>query len=549
MWSPSPWSSLSKDVTLILQSDGISAIGVLNLKISMKRISLMPLFALCLSAIVDCLTAAEASRTVPPGTDLQAVLDRGGSLLLQPRQVYEIRKPLRFKATGQRIATEGATHLSEHAVLRIVDPECAQLVNGNQQHEVLLERVTLDGNRYVLSDVGKSPLRGDALVHFGGPQAANQVIRHCVLMSPRAWSALKLHEGATGLRAESNIILGVGSDIRGNGREGRERSTSWGDGIGCAARGSVVRDNLIIDPTDGAIVVFAAPGSVIEGNVIASISRESLGGINLVDPMPFYAMDGDPGRTDYRGTIVRNNLFDAFGARIHIAVPMGAPIWAPKNLGKVLVGATVTGNEIRGGAAAYGFVANGVEGFTVSGNTSAAIYSGLAEGEPPKFPPAAPGPFLYNPDAVVASSLQPEFKTPEGQLMHLLRCNHLKPNPLGYRTGYAYGTAEAEAVVQAAYFEMLGRMPIARELSHAIRWLNEADGTADDLRRNLMMSEEFTSAYGFVPPERLHPYRVELWLKHLDQARREHMAAHGSPPTAKTLYEDALTMLHRTARK
>lgn len=515
----------------------------------MRRKPLILLLALALSAVTCLGVAKEIPGTVPPGTDLQAVLDKGGNLLLQAGEVYPIKQALNFKFHGQRITTEGATHLSEFAVLRIADPDCAQLVNGNHQNSVVVERVTLDGNRYVYSDVGASPKRGEALVHFGGDGVKDQVIRHCVLMSTRSWSSLKLHEGASGLRAESNIILGSGSDIRGNGREGRERGTSWGDGIGCAAPGSVVRDNLIIDPTDGAIVVFGAPGSVIEDNVIACISRELLGGINLVDPLTVYAIDGDPARTDYRGTIVRNNLLDAFGARIHIAIPMGAGIWAPKNLGKILVGASVSGNTIRGGAAGYGFVVNGVEGFTVTGNTSSASYSGIAEGEPPRFLPAEPGPFLYNAETVAGSTLQPEFKNPQGHLLHLLRCNHLKTNPLGYRTGYNYGTAEAEAVVQAAYFEMLGRLPDSREAALAIRWLNEADGCADDLRRQLMMSGEFTSTFGFVPPEGLHPYRVGLWLNRLDQVRRDHMQRMPTPPTARILYEKALAMPYHTGRK
>ena len=250
-----------------------------------------------------------------------------------------------------------------------------------------------------------------------------------------------MHEGGSGIRVESNIILGAGSDIHGNGRDGRERAPGWGDGITCAARQTLIRDNLIIDPTDGAVVVFGAPGTRVEENVISCISRESLGGVNMVDPIGFYAIDGNPNRTDYRGTVLRNNLFDAFGARIHIVVPMGAAIWAPKNLGKTLVGATVTGNTIRGGAAAYGLVMNGVDEFTVTGNTSTASYSGLAEGKGPKLPPDEPGPFLYTRDAVGKSVLQPEFKPSERHLEHLLRCNHATPNLLGYRA-YTYGQAE-----------------------------------------------------------------------------------------------------------
>lgn len=481
-------------------------------------------------------------QAVPPGTNLQAILDKGQNLLLQPGQVYAVTAPLRFKVPNQSIGTLGAKQLSEYAVLRIADGACAQLVNGNELDGVTMERVVLDGNRYQFSAVSPSDLGGLPLVHFGGANAKNQVVRQCVLMSSRSWSTLKVHEGGCGIHVESNIILGAGADIHGNGRDGRERAPSWGDGISCAARETTIRNNLIIDPTDGAIVVFGAPGTLVEDNVIASVSRESLGGVNMVDSIGFYAIKGDKDRTDYRGTVVRNNLFDAFGARIHIAVPMGAGIWAPRNLGKILVGATVADNTIRGGAAAYGFIVNGVEGFTVTGNVSTASYSGLAEGEPPKYVPQEPGAFLYTAGAVGNSKLQPEFKASEHFLLHLLRCNHAKPNMLGYRV-YVYGKEEVVAITQAAYLEMLGRPPDARESEYAIKWLNEAKGSGDDLRRYLMMSPEFTSRFGFVPTEELHPYRLRLWLANLDRVRRDYFAKKGEFPSARQLYEGALAKL------
>ncbi len=490
------------------------------------------------------MAAGEAGRPVPPGADLQAILDKGEDLLLQPGKVYPVKKALLFKKANQRIGTLGAAQLSGYAVLRIADPACPQLVNGNGKSGVVLERVVLDGNRYELSSMGLSNEGGQALVHFGGGHVSNQVVRQCVLMSTRSWSSLKVHEGACGTRVESNIILGAGSDIRGNGRDGRERAPGWGDGITCAARASLIRDNLIIDPTDGAVVVFGAPGTVVEDNVIACISRESLGGVNMVDPLGFYAIDGNKQRTDYRGTVVRNNLFDAFGARIHITVPMGAAIWAPKNLGSVLVGATVADNVIQGGAAAYGFVVHGAEAFTVTGNVSKASYSGIAEGQGPKLPPDEPGPFLFSPADVSNCTLQADFKPCERHLLHLLRCNHAKPNLLGYKA-YVYGKAEGEAVVQAAYLEMLGRKPSGRETAYALRWLNEAKAGADELRRSLMASKEFTSRFGFVPPEELHPYRLKLWLGTLDQVRRDYAAKHGEFPGAKELYAQALAKISR----
>jgi hypothetical protein len=487
---------------------------------------------------------ADKQTVASPNADLQAILNRGEDLLLKTGQVYRVKQALKFKKPGQRITTLGATHISDYATLRIDDKDTPQLVNGNGQPGILLERVILDGNRYALSHIGPVPENEQALVHFGGSKGDTQTVHQCVFMNLRSWSMLKLHEGAKGCRVEANILLGAGADIRGNGRDGRERAPAWGDGISLAARDSLVRDNLIIDPTDGAVVVFAAQGSIIEENVIASVSRESLGGVNLVDPIGYYHEAGSTNRTSYAGTTVRNNLFDVFGARIHIILPIGAPIWAPRTMGQLLTQGTVINNVLQGDAGGYGLVANYIDNFVITGNVSRAKYSGIGEGRSPTLPPDEPGPFLYNADEIGKSVLQCEFKKSERHLLHLLRCNHQKPNMLGYRF-YEYGQYEGPAVVRSAYLEMLGRQPTTEELAYSLSWLKNAKANADELRRVLMASSEFTTKYGFVPPEELHPYRVKLWFNNLDQIRRAYFEKHGSFPSAKIQYEQALLKLNR----
>jgi hypothetical protein len=510
----------------------------------MRKIRVLTLLLACFCA-GDGITA-EKQTAAAPNADLQAILDRGDDLLLKTGQVYRVKQVLKFKKPGQRIATLGATHISDYATLRLDDKEFAQLVNGNGQSNAVLEQVILDGNRYALSHVGPVPENGNALVHFGGHKADGQIVRNCVFMNLRSWSMLKLHEGAKGCRVEANILLGAGADIRGNGRDGRERAPAWGDGISCAARDSIVRDNLIIDPTDGAVVVFAAQGSIIEENVIAAVSRESLGGVNLVDPIGYYHEAGSTNHTSYAGTTVRNNLFDVFGARIHIVLPIGAPIWAPRTMGQILTQGTVINNVLQGDAGGYGLVANYIDDFVITGNVSRAKYSGIGEGRSPTLPPDEPGPFLYNADEIGKSVLQCEFKKSERHLLHLLRCNHQKLNMLGYRF-YEYGQYEGPAVVRSAYLEMLGRQPTAEELAYSLSWLNNAKANADELRRILMASPEFTSKYGFVPPEELHPYRVKLWFNNLDQIRRAYFEKYGTFPSAKAMYEQSLLKLNRSS--
>jgi hypothetical protein len=507
----------------------------------MKRIR--PLIVSLLFAGLSAAEPAQAAESVltPPGADLQAVLDAGDDLLLQPGATYEIEAPLRYIRTGQRIATHEPESLADYARLRLSNRAVGQLINGNRLDEIVLEQVILDGNRYRLSSLpivfGKPPL-----VFFGGHGAEGQVVRRCVFMHPRTWSTLKVHEGGSGILVENNIFLGAGHDVRGNGREAMENPHleeggfwyNWGDGISCAARETTVRNNLILDPTDVGIVFFGAPGSVAEENVIATISRESLGGINLVDPLDYYAFEDDPKKIDYRGTVVNNNWLDARGGRIHMAIPVGATPWVPTKDGFTFVGGSVTDNLISGGAAAYGILLSGVEDFTVTGNRTEATYSGIAEGLH-RDPPDDPGPFLYEPGRVTNSIIQSEFKPAARHLKHLLRCNHLPRNPRGYRD-YPYSADEAAAVVRTAYEEMLGRAPEGVEFDFYVDWLRQTRASADRLRRSLMTTPEFVATHGAIDPADLHLFRETLWFNALSAGMGALKNTEGAWMEAKVLY-------------
>ncbi|MCD6288533.1 MAG: right-handed parallel beta-helix repeat-containing protein [Candidatus Hydrogenedentes bacterium] len=509
---------------------------------------MMKKFGVLVACVIlsGCVTGR--ARLPKSGNELQAILDSGQDLVLEKGAVYNIEKTLRFKKPGQKIRTKDAVNISDYATLRIAGDKLMEIIDGGALDDIVLENVIVDGNRYELSTVPKEGLVGGGgqppLVFFGGNGAENQTVRNNVFMSTRTWATLKVHEGANGVLVENNIFLGAGVGPRGNGREEHEVPFNWGDCISCAARNTMIRNNLIIDPTDVGIVLYGAPGSTVKDNVVSSISRESLGGINLVDPLEYYALDKDKTRFDYRGVLIKDNLIDANGARIHIALPMGAPQWAPKNIGKILVGATIQDNTITGGAAAYGYIVNTVDDFTVTGNVSTALYSGIGEGVNSKRPPDEPGPFLYDPATTTNSTLQEEFKPCERNLLHLLRCNHGKTNELGYRI-YKYGKYEVKAVITAAYLEMLGRRPRRDELEAETTWLQENTRTADELRRKLLKTEEFKSKFGTVMPEDLHPYRIKMWMNMLDEIRRNYFESNGQMPCAKEMYLRALAKLYR----
>ena len=492
------------------------------------------------------------SDCAQPCDNLQTILDSGKDLLLMPGETYEITETLRFTKDGQKIMTKGSIFISDFASLRLANKELMLIIDGAHKNNITLERVIVDGNRYNLSVVPKNEVTGGGgqppLVFMGGNNAVNQKIRNCVFMNTRTWSTLKIHEGATGCIAENNIFLGAGVGPRGNGREKTEIPFNWGDAISCAARKTTIRNNLMIDPTDVGIVLYGAPETIAEDNVIASISRESLGGINMVDGIDYYKIDElSNDKTiayDFRGVKIRNNLIDVFGARIHMAVPMGCSPWVPNNFQKLLVGAEVCNNEITGDAGGYGFVVNGVKDFIVTGNINNAKYSGRADGLSPDNPADPPGAFYYDKRHIDNCTLQPEFKACERHLEHLLRCNHGPVNVLGYRV-YPYGKYEAGAVINAAFLEMLRRLPTENELANYTEWINKEKATADELRRVLMISAEFQDKFGDYSLEELHPYRIKLWMDILDKIQRQYYKKQGTMPSAKNLYLEAKTELRR----
>ncbi|MEO0510450.1 MAG: hypothetical protein AAF065_11385 [Verrucomicrobiota bacterium] len=478
---------------------------------------------------------------VGPEEDLQAVLNSGEDLALKKGAVYEVTSTLRYTKEGQRIFTHGANYPSEYATLRIADRALMMMIDGSGVPGTILERVICDGNRYQMSVVPKPSIGGGgqpAMVHFGSKNGDNQVIRNCVFMATRTWSTLKMHEFASNMTVEDNIFLGAGVGPRGNGREFNEMPFGWADAISCASTDSVIRNNFIIDPTDVGIVLYGAPGTLVENNLVATVSRESLGGINLVDGFPFHAIKDKENYFSYHGAVIRENLIDAFGARIHMAIPVGAVVWVPHWAGRIYVGGEVLNNTISGGAGGYGIVAHGIEDWKILGNVSTAKYSGIAEHRDHKNLPDDPAAYLFDQATVLNCELQPEFEPVKHHIVHLLRTKGAPEDENGYQM-HDYGDAEIRAVVYAAYLEMLGRDP------HEVEYIKQADRlrsrhfNADGLRRSLMNSGEFRERFGNKFPGDLHPFRQQRWFDVCDALMREN----GGMYSAIKLYKDALKKL------
>lgn len=352
-------------------------------------------------------TALEPTSTIPPTatqepclasgdqTSINAKLSGPGSVVwLCQGAVFELTGPVVMNADRQQISTVGLPTDEKRAVLRLASPPVVTAVIMRDYSNVILSNVIVDGNRPKLGQKD-----GDALIYAGG-SSSGQIIRAVKVTDTRSWSSIHLIEGnpspgqpCTNALLEENEVGPAGT------------SDKWADGISLACKDSIVRNNRVIDATDGGIVVFGAPGSLIENNLIRSETRTLLGGINMVDY--------DPYKGDYTGTIVRNNTIDAFGAVIRVGLGMGPRVWVclPSGSDKDTVhGGTVTGNTLIGAKMQYGFAIDGVKDWTAIANVDQAKHLGIPSLDCAGQVASSPAGFQYNPKHA-QGTFQPEFKT------------------------------------------------------------------------------------------------------------------------------------------
>ena len=499
----------------------------------------------------DFLNTHQIRGAVPVGTDLQAVLDAGNDLFLVKNGIYNVSSTLKYRTSYQRIETHHPTVLSENAVLRmqIDQGDYDTLIDGNKQSFVHLANVTMDGNKYALGPRYRAPGAGQgAMVFFS--HAEGVWLKRCVMYNTRTWSTCHMVEsGASHSHiAEHNYILGAGVDPRGNGMDLGEQVTgdnpTWADGFSISATNTVCRDNFIMDTTDVGVVLFGAPGSRVQNNMIVSYSRGTHGGINLVDATPERYLDdvtvfgATMERYDYRGTVIEENRISAAGARIMIGIPFGRRCWANRDPTVFdQLGGAIRNNRLEGGAFGYGLVLDYVVNVNVSGNVSTASHSGKGVGTPENDNDPDPATaFLWDPDHVtgpVQSGFTDNTKPIEDLLWH-----HGQPTTADGFFYYPYTPETAEATTRASYWEMLGRQPTSQELADGQRaFLADDRLYGDAFKRQLMQRAEFIDKFGEVLPKNLHVFRTARWRDRLLARDAEAVIQSGTYPDPRDIYD------------
>ncbi|KAG9098629.1 hypothetical protein FRC07_010608, partial [Ceratobasidium sp. 392] len=351
---------------------------------------------------------------------MNAALANGGEnyiVSLCPNTTYPLTAPLEFKNKNQEISTFGYPVDHTRAIL---------LVNGSTANDgtghtvavgggcdlctgIKIRNIQIDGNRR-----GAPPITGGGNIEIGG-SGGGQLVEYVRSYDPRSWSCLHVAEGVlncSNATIRYNDLGPCGSDTFGQ----------WADGISLSCKNSYVHDNWIVDPTDGGIVIFGSPGSIIQNNTIWIENSTCLGGINLVDYDPFAG--------DYSGTIVVNNTIvggyadtkptinpqygnNTENAIIKMGIAVGLKVWFGNKWGNATAfGGSVIGNRLSG-AFGFGMPVSGVKDFTIANNTLLGNSSFIGAKGPncttnDVVPPAVD--FVVDPTAVASSSILGNFK-------------------------------------------------------------------------------------------------------------------------------------------
>ncbi|GAA5864028.1 hypothetical protein JCM1840_000673 [Sporobolomyces johnsonii] len=293
----------------------------------------------------------------------------GTTVLLVSRAVYPLYSIIDFVHPMTTLATDGypSFESGNQAILETRGEKEASAVRMFNHPQTALKRVHVRGCRGwgvtpPEQDTEKESLKrdgklgwlegGGALVWMGGPDSYDSIVEGCRLEDPRGWTAVHLVDFAQRCKVIDNIV----------GPCGQQAPGPWADGLSIAGKDSLVSGNTVVDATDGAIVLFCAPGTVCTNNTIIARERNLLGAINTVDEFPF--------ERNFEQTRVIGNKISTEGAYIRLGIGCGTTCWSPwgKNHG-LNYGGFVLHNYFGPGQFGYGIALSGTKRFTVLGNS------------------------------------------------------------------------------------------------------------------------------------------------------------------------------------
>lgn len=430
--------------------------------------------AMASASSIGTASSSTGNLSCIPSGDEQAIVARINSgamdIILCKDAVISVKKKITLKKAGQKIYTEGLPTDSHRATLQVADAGVTIILEGYLSN-IEIRNLIFDGNRRTYGFRGPSN-ENAAIIGLGG-DVSGIIVQNVKAFDTRAWSTISFHGGSghdKGAGCERATIM---NNEFGPAGQMNEQVGDWADGISLACRKSLVKNNLIVDATDGAIVIFDSPGSVVVDNYIKQTERVAFGGIAMVDIAAFNG--------DYTGTVVSGNTIEATGGFIKVGVAMGPAVWfgcweqggqVVKNL-NVTTGGVVKNNLIKGNRIGYGFAASGVRNFEISNNQSEATYAGVpSEARCHGGTNAAPGDFIVTGNNATGS-FQSGFK--DGLLADAI---WLKPASVPLPPVVSSGTQYSE-VIKKEFESILPECLTNEKQAYWEAWFGRGGAMAD----------------------------------------------------------------------
>jgi hypothetical protein len=351
----------------------------------MNRI--LPL-SLCLIIATLLMPAAAAQTcigtpgTTNPASAIQAKLNSGVNAVLCPNTVWSITTPIVFPLDVDSISiyTEGFPHDDSRALLRIDSASVGSAVVASVWHwdgsriyasdDVQLRNLRIDGGLDRFGSCADHNCYSSALIHFGGP-ASGQIVDSVKAWNARGWSTLLFERGSSAYHNGCSYAQATNNTL---GPSGLVQAGRLTDGISLQCSMSDVYYNLIQDTSDVGIAIFGAPGSTVHHNDIRANTSQMNGGISMTDQWGTY--DGN-----FSGTSVYSNTLTA-NVLMRFGINMGPKLHESVCREDIYNwGASVTGNALYGTAMGFGYVADGVHDWTVTGNTDDSTHAGTTSSD------------------------------------------------------------------------------------------------------------------------------------------------------------------------
>ncbi|KAK8858694.1 hypothetical protein IAR55_002923 [Kwoniella newhampshirensis] len=304
---------------------------------------------------------------------LQALIQQGGAgytLQLCAGQTYNLTDALNYTAVNQEISTEGYPQDSTRATLVVTGFNKTTAVQAQNEglNGAKLRNVQINGNRLPTEAIYQAP---NANIEFGGANQ-DQLIEYVRSYDPRGWSCMHIAEGpfrCSNATIQNNDIGPCGTDYFQN----------WADGVSLSCANSRVQNNVITDATDGGVVIFGAPFSTIRNNSISVKTRTMLGGINLVDVLPWLP-EGNFSHVLVEDNTIHGGFATEVGnatagvnnasAIIKIGIAVGPDVWfSDGRYGRnQSTGGTIQGNSFSG-AFAFAMGVSSAKNFVIQNNS------------------------------------------------------------------------------------------------------------------------------------------------------------------------------------